>query len=200
MRSAGQVAQRVVQHLDVARRGLQELADARVAVHRVPAHAEVRRVDLQQEARADDRLVLRAHRLAERLEVGILRRVVVVRLEQREHARRCGVHERLDRLRRVHRPAEVGEVRVERFRILQRDLADAARAPVLRGRAARRELRHEPRELHQILSRLARRVAAEAGEAVGDIGRVADLVGLAVADDVDAGLDLPADHGGDGVA
>ena len=46
---------------------------------------------------------------------------------------------------------------------------------------------------------LARRVAAEAREAVGDVGRVADLAGLAVADDVDAGLDLAADDVGDGV-
>ena len=36
--------------------------------------------------------------------------------------------------------------------------------------------------------------AAEAGQALGDIGRVADLAELAIADDADAGLDLGA-HG-----
>ena len=59
------------------------------------------------------------------------------------------------------------------------------------------ELRHEAREFHQVLAGLARRVAAEAGEAVGDVGRIADLVGLAVAHDVDAGRDLPAHDLGD---
>jgi len=82
--------------------------------------------------------------------------------------------------------------------ILQRDLSDAARAPVLGRRAARRELRHEAREFHQVLARVARRIAAEARKAVGNVGRVADLAGLAVADDVDAGLDLAADDVGDG--
>ena len=83
--------------------------------------------------------------------------------------------------------------------VLQADFADAARATVLRGRAAGRELRHESRKLDEVLARLARRVAAEAREAVGDVGRVADLVRFAVADDVDAGRDLPPHDVGDGV-
>jgi hypothetical protein len=88
---------------------------------------------------------------------------------------------------------------VEWSRILERDLADTARAPVFGGRAARRQLRHETREFHQVLARLARRVAAKAREAVGDVGRIADLVGLAVAHDVDAGRNLPAYNLGDRV-
>ena len=47
--------------------------------------------------------------------------------------------------------------------------------------------------LDQVLPRLARRVAIEAGQPVLDVGRVADLAHLAVADDVDADLDLLAD-------
>jgi hypothetical protein len=62
---------------------------------RVPAQAEVGRVDLQHEARGDDRLVLGPHRLGERLEIGRVGGVVVVRLEQGDHPGRRRVHERL---------------------------------------------------------------------------------------------------------
>ena len=47
--------------------------------------------------------------------------------------------------------------------------------------------------LDQVLARLARRIAIEAREPVLDIGGVADLAHLAVADDVHADFDLLAD-------
>ncbi len=71
---------------------------------------------------------------------------------------------------------------------------------VLRGRAAVGELLEQPRKLDQVLAGLARRIAGEAGEAIRDVGRVADLAHLAVADDVDAGLDLAAHDVRDRVA
>ena len=37
-----------------------------MAIHRVPAHAEVGRIDLHQEARGDDRLVFAAQRFGHR--------------------------------------------------------------------------------------------------------------------------------------
>ena len=77
--------------------------------------------------------------------------------------------------------------------VLDADVADAARAAVLGGRAELRQFLQQARELDQVLSRLARRIAVEAGQAVLDVGGVADLAHLAVADDVDADLDLPAD-------
>ena len=57
----------------------------------------------------------------------------------------------------------------------------------------RGEIEMRPRGLGRALGR-------EAGQPVGDIGRIADLAGLAVADDVDAAIDLPLDRVGDGAA
>ena len=65
----GDVAQRVVDRLDVATARLDEHLVGLVAVHDVAAHREVGRVDLQHEAGVDDALVLGLHRLGERVEV-----------------------------------------------------------------------------------------------------------------------------------
>ena len=50
---------------------------------------------------------------------------------------------------------------------------------------------HPAGRKREVLGRLARRMAAEAREALYDVGRIADLAHLAVADDRDPGLDLP---------
>ena len=85
------VAQRMVQHLDVPRREADEVVLGARPVHRVAAHRHVRRVDLQQQPRLRKALVFGAHPLGNRFEIGVLRRVEVVRLEQRDRsrARRC---------------------------------------------------------------------------------------------------------------
>ena len=70
------------------------------------------------------------------------------------------------------------------------DLAHAARPAVFGGRAQLREFLQQPRKLHQVLAGFARRIAIEAREAIGDVGGVADLAHLAVADHVDAGRHL----------
>ena len=58
------------------------------------AHRQVRRVDLQREAGRHDRLVLVAHRGAERGEVLVGRGVVLVGQEQCDYPGRRRVHER----------------------------------------------------------------------------------------------------------
>ena len=87
--------QRLVEHLDVDLGETEEILDAAFAVHRVPAHGQIRCVDLQQDPVRRDRLVLGAHRRRERRQVVALARVEVVRLEQRDHPGRGRVHERL---------------------------------------------------------------------------------------------------------
>ncbi len=157
------------------------------------------RIDLQHDPGGHDRLVLGAHGAGDGLEVRILRRVVVVRLEERDHTRRGGVHERRGRSRSRDRRLQVRDVRLHRFEALDADLAHAARAAVLRGRTGVGELPEQPRKLDEILARLARRVPVEAGDAVLDVGRVADLAHLAVTDEIDAGLNLAAHDLGDAV-
>ncbi len=90
------------------------------------------------------------------------------------------------------RGLHVLHVRLRRLQAAHADLADAARPLVLRRRAALREPLEDARKLDQVLPRLARRVAGEAGEAILDVRGVADLAHLAVAHHVDAGFDLSA--------
>ena len=95
----GNVAQRVVDRLHVALDAGHEFLVGAVAVHDVPAHGQVGRVDLQQHAGGHDRLVLHLHRLADRLQVLLQRAVVLVGLKQRDDPGRGRVHERAgDRL------------------------------------------------------------------------------------------------------
>ncbi len=93
---------------------------------------------------------------------------------------------------------QVRDVQLERPQVLDAHRPNAARPPVFRRGPAVGELAQEARELDQILSRLARRVAVEPGQAARDVGSVADLAHLAVADQVDANLHLPAHHVGHG--
>ncbi len=80
------VAQRMVQHLDMARGKLQVLLLAPRLVHGVAAHAEIGRVDLDQDAGLGDLLVFRPHGLGDGFEILVLGLVEVVRLEERDHA------------------------------------------------------------------------------------------------------------------
>ena len=188
----GHVAQRVVQHLDVLGSAIQEFFDAAVAIHRVTTHRQVGCVDLHEQTRSDDQLVLRAHRLRHRFQIVVLRLVVVVRLEQRDDTWRCSVQESFRRRTGRGRSLHVLHIRLRRFEASNADLADAARSLIFRGRAAFRQLLQDARKLDQILSRLTRRIAGEPGDAVLDVGGIADLAHLAVAHHVDAGLDLTA--------
>ena len=183
---AGHVPQGVVQHLDVQLGPVHELVVGQVREHHVPAEPEIRAVELQHEPRGDDRLVLVAHRLGDVLEVGLVRRVVDGRLEQRDDARGGRVHEALLVAVRVHRRPHPADVGVQRLEILHLDRTDALRAAV-GGRAAALGLTLEKaREALEILRRAARAVALEAREPVLDVGGVADLAHLAVGRDRDA--------------
>ena len=172
----------------------QELRRRCVAVHRVPAH---RRGPARRSAPASP--ARRCASYSARIASATASRysscglVEVVRLEQRDHAGRRRVQEGLGRRARgrtppamLRRSACSGSSVLTRISPTQRGRRYFAVAPALG------ELLQHARKLHQVLARLARRVAGEPGEAVLDVGGVADLAHLAVAHDVDAGLDLPA--------
>ena len=142
----------------------------------------------------DDRLVLGLHRVRERFEVLVARLVVLVRLEERDDARRRGVHEPAGDVGALERVREDGEVAPERLGMLVGDRAAADGAEVLRRRARLREPVAEPGIGVEVGGGRARDVAdLEAAEPVTDVGRVADLAHLAVAHEVDACVDLVAD-------
>src|SRR5207247_5650892 len=110
--------------------------------------------------------------------------------EERDDAGRGGAHEPFGRLHGRERGTEVLDVSLRRARVAHADGA------VARGRLASRAARiaeyaaGHPREVDEILvlQRVAR--AAEAGEPILHVGRVARLAELAVAHHVDAGLHL----------
>ena len=88
MRSGGTSRERMVERLDVQLGDLAKLGRAGAGELDVAAHREVGAIDLQQEARAMDRVVLDLHRVGERGDIGLVRRVVRVAEELRDHAGR----------------------------------------------------------------------------------------------------------------
>ena len=80
------VAQRVIQRLHVRRGDLHELRVADVRKREVPAHRQVRTVDLEHDARAVDRVVLLLHHVDEPCEIRLAARIVLVRQEVRDDA------------------------------------------------------------------------------------------------------------------
>ena len=123
-----------------------------------------------------------------------MRVVVLVGLEEGDDARRRGVHEGAGDGLALDRVAQVLEVALERLAVLVGDRPAADRAQVLGGRARGREAVAEARVGVEVGGRRARHVAhLEAAQAMADERRVADLAHLAVADDVDARVDLVLD-------
>ena len=161
----------------------------------MPAESEIRRVDLQGQARRCDCLVFRAHRGAEVPHIGLVIRVEVGRLELGDNAGRGGIHEPGGITRLVERAAEPDNVLVQRLAVLYRDRSDAPRTPVGRRAAAVRELLQVVGEIGEVRRRTPRAVPVEAGQTVLDIGGVGDLAEFAVRGQVDADGALPRNNG-----
>ena len=83
----GNVGDGVVQRLDMDLGAAQKVGIVQVLEARVTAHREVRTVDLQDEAGADDLFVLRPHRGADRVHVGLMRPVVLIGMKHTDGAR-----------------------------------------------------------------------------------------------------------------
>jgi hypothetical protein len=77
--------------------------------------------------------------------------------------------------------------------VLDADGGDAGHAAERLRAEERRHALAKFRIVHEIEMRLGRKLTAEAGEPVLDVGGIADLAGLAVADDVEADLGLAPD-------
>ena len=138
-RLGGDVLEGCVQRLHLPLGMGDEGLVALVRVHHVSAHGEIGTVELDHEAGRVDRLVFRAHDGGERLQVGVLARIVPVGLEHRDHARRGRVHETRERARARERRAHVGEVLLQRRFVLDADLAGAEGALDFGGLALGRD-------------------------------------------------------------
>ena len=62
-------------------RALEEIGLAHILKRRMTRHGEVRAVDLEEEAGCHYRLIFLAHGLGDRLDIGLVRGVVLVSLE-----------------------------------------------------------------------------------------------------------------------
>src|SRR6267143_556157 len=176
----------VVERLDVQPRVLAEFFQGQARVLDVPAHREVRAVDLQNDAGLRHRLVLVAHRIRDGEKVGLLARVVVVPEEEPDHAGGGRAHERL-------LGPYFGRGRFQVVDVVPRALsvahADRRVAPRRFPARATRVAEHalgEVRKFDEVLVYEGVARAAEAVEAVLDVGSIAGLRHLAVAEDVDA--------------
>jgi hypothetical protein len=189
------VAQRVIERLDVALGDFEELRVAQLGKRQVTTHRQVGAVDLQHEPRAVDGVVLLLHDVDEPGQVRLAARVVLVAHEVGDDARRGRRHERLGGLHVLQGRLQVGDVLLHGAPVLPLDGTVAGRPQD--GRAPLGP-RGRLREVRPVGPRRHRRLPAEAGQPVAHVGGVTDLALLAVADDVHAGLDLLADDVGHG--
>ena len=89
------VLHRVVDGVDVEGDGGQEAVERLVLEEAGALHGQVRTVELEHEAAADDQLVLLAHLASERAHVALVRAVIVVEHDRGDDTRRRRRHERL---------------------------------------------------------------------------------------------------------
>ena len=191
--------QRVVERLHPHLRPSTDLIDAQLGPRYVVGR-QMRIVDLHEEPRVDDRLVLLAHRVGDREEIFLVGLVVGVALPVLDARRGDRRDEGLRGASRRERGLEVLDVRLNVLVTLVDHRAGAHHVQRAHGRA-----RHRAREpLVELGKRadLARaaprappafRIGLEAGEALVDVGNEAGLAHLAVVHDVDAELGLLAD-------
>ena len=166
-------------------------------------HGEVRRVDLQDQARLVDGEVLGPHLARERHQVVFMAPVVGVHHGGGDDAGRRRGGERLGEGRACRRGArlEAGDLRLDVLGVEIAHLGDRLRgvgdlgSP---GEAAQEHL-DQLRHLLEVLADLALGFAAEARHARGDVGLEADPLLLAVVADVDAGRQLGLDRAAHGL-
>ncbi len=179
------VGDRVVERLDVHLRLLAPLRKGEVGVLDVPSHAQVRAVDLEDEAGLRDRLVLLPHRIGDREQVRLLGGIVLVAEEERHDAGRRGREERVLDLDARQRRLQVVDVGLGRLRVAHADRRVARRRLPARAPGVAEHALREIGEAGEVLVDERVAGAAEAGEAILDVGRVARLAHLAVVNHVD---------------
>ena len=163
---------------------------------RMPRHRQIGAIDLQHKTRCRNGGVLFPHRLGDGLDIVLMTAVIFVRQKARDHAGRGRGQKCLGRPRGIDGGAHIGEVARQRLPIADGDRTNAGHAL---EPSRPRQLRHLAAQIgkrRQIGVRFRAFRAAfigKAGQAIVHIGGVTDLAGLAVADDIDADIDLPLD-------
>ena len=190
------LGERVIEHVDVKRRALEKLGFGQILKAGMPGHGEIGTIELQDEACRNDGLVLFPHRVRDGLDIGLVGGVIAIGQKACDHARRGSRQKRLGWTGRIHGRAHVGKIAAQCVAILHLDRADADDALET---LCPRQLRHlfakvgKRRHVEVGLGRSRSSFVGKAGKPIVHVRRVADLAGFAIADDVDAGIDLPLD-------
>ncbi len=160
----------------------------------MPAHRQVRAVELDGCPGGGDRLVLVAHRLGDGEHVLLPRVVVLVGEEQRHDPRRCRAGERAGHVDTGHGGDEVLHVAPGGIWVAHGDRPRARRSRSLAPPRVGSDQLGAAREVDQVGEVITLcRLTVESAEAVLDVGRVGRLRHLPIVDDRHAGPDLPAD-------
>ena len=83
----------MVQHLNVQRGQPLVITERFVFEHCVATQSQIGRVDLQHQPGFDNGFIFKPHGFRQRLEIAVVRRIMIVRLKQGDNARRGRVHE-----------------------------------------------------------------------------------------------------------
>jgi hypothetical protein len=180
------VLKRVVQRLDMGGRDLHELLVGQVREQHVAAEREVGAIELQVEASGHDGLVFLLHRIGERGEIGLPRRVVIILQEQADNAGACGVHEAPFDPVRLHRGLQIRDILPQFALALRFHLSDAHGAGVFRRSAVFRQSFQEAGEQLQVSGCVSRTVAVKAGIPILHVGRVGDFRCFAIGNNIDS--------------
>ena len=170
IRAGVDVAERLIESLDVCRRNGEELIVGEMRVHRVPAQGEIRGIDLKIETGRNNALVLLLHRAREGIDVGVTIRVEAVGLEERDDARGRGVHEPSPGAVLRHGGAKIGNVLVQLDVALGSNFSDALGPGVGRRAAGTRQPLQEGGEEQEIGGGLARAVPGKTRVSVAHVG------------------------------
>ena len=87
------VGDRMIERFNVQPCALAKVRQAQIGVLNVPAHGEVRAIDLQDETGLGDRFVFVTHGVRNGVNIALEILVVIVAEEQRHHPGRCRAHE-----------------------------------------------------------------------------------------------------------
>src|SRR5581483_317002 len=105
------VAKRMIERLDVHLRLLAELLQIKIGVLDVASHREVGTVDLQHETRLEQRGVLAAHGIGDRVQIRLFAWIIVVAKEERDHSWRSCAYESVLRMASLERRLQVLHIR-----------------------------------------------------------------------------------------
>src|SRR5260370_14228174 len=104
------VGEGVVKYLDMQLDGFPKVGKTELVKLHMPAHRQVRTIDLQYKAGGGNRLILRPHRVGQSTEIGLMGRIILVAQKESDHPGRRRRHKTLNRIRRGCRRLQIVEV------------------------------------------------------------------------------------------